>query len=237
MGKNIIQQARGRGGPRYRAPSFNYLGEAKHRNLDNQIVQGIITDIMHCPGHYAPLSRVKYQNGEVCWLITPQGVKVGDKVESGLTSPVGTGNTVSLKNIPEGTQVYNVENAPGDGGKFIRSSGTTGKVLAKTEKNVKIMMPSRKEKDFNPDCRANIGIVAGDGRTEKPFAKAGKVFFAKRARNKLYPITSGVSQNSVDHPFGGKSSHHKGRPTVAPKYAPAGRKVGKVRPRRTGMRR
>ena len=165
------------------------------------------------------------------------GKKVGDKVESGLTAPVGTGNTVSLKNIPEGTQVYNIEKAPGDGGKFIRSSGTTGKILAKTEKTVKIMMPSRKEKDFNPDCRANIGIVAGAGRTEKPFAKAGKVFFAKRARNKLYPITSGVSQNSVDHPFGGKSSHHKGRPTVAPKYAPAGRKVGKVRPRRTGMRR
>src|SRR3989344_9484655 len=105
MGKNIIQQARGKGSMRYRAPSFNYLGEAKHRNLDNQIIQGVITDIMHCPGHYAPLSRVRYQNGEITWLITPEGIKVGDQVTSGLNAPVGTGNTASLKNIPEGTLI------------------------------------------------------------------------------------------------------------------------------------
>ena len=237
MGKNIIQQARGRGGPRYRAPSFNYLGEAKHRKLDSALVQGVVTDIMHCPGHYAPLSRIKYVNEEVVWLITPDGIKVGDHVVSGNNAPVSVGNTVALKNIPEGTLIYNIESMPGDGGKFIRSSGTSGKVLAKSEKSIKILMPSRKEKDFDPGCRANIGVVAGAGRTEKPFAKAGKVFFAKRARNKLYPIVSGVSQNSVDHPYGGKSSHHKGRPTVSPRYAPAGRKVGKIRARRTGMKR
>ena len=237
MGKSIIQQARGKGGPRYRAPSFNYLGEAKHRSLDAHVVNGIVTDILHCPGHYAPLSRVRYENGEVIWMITPEGIKKGDSVQAGIHASVNTGNTVSLKNIPEGTLIFNIENTPGDGGKFVRSSGTTARVLAKFEKSVKVMMPSGKEKDFSYECRASIGTVAGAGRTEKPFAKAGKIFFAKRARNKLYPITSGVSQNSVDHPYGGKSSHHKGRPTVAPKYAPAGRKVGKIRPRRTGMRR
>ena len=94
-----------------------------------------------------------------------------------------------------------------------------------------------KEKDFNPDCRAQIGIVAGSGRKEKPFTKAGAKWFAKRARNKLYPIVAGLAMNAVDHPFGGKSSHKKGRPTVAPKYAPGGRNVGKIRPRRTGMKR
>jgi len=237
MGKSIIQQARGKGGPRYRAISFNFLGEAKHRNLDKLVVSGFITDIMHCAGHYAPLSRVKYDNGEVIWLITPEGIKVGDKIEAGTNAAISIGNTVSLRNIPEGTLIYNIENVPGDGGKFVRSSGTSAKVLAKFEKSIKVMMPSGVEKDFSGNCRANIGIVAGAGRTEKPFAKAGKVFYAKRARNKLYPITSGVSQNAVDHPYGGKSSHHKGRPTVAPKYAPAGRKVGKIRPRRTGMKR
>ncbi len=237
MGKNIISQRRGRGSPRYRAPSFNYLGDAKLRKLDNEVVTGNIIDILHCAGHTAPLCTIRYQNGEEVLSITPEGIKVGDQVMSGISAPAQVGNTVALKNIPEGTLIYNIENNPGDGGKFARTSGTTAKVLAKTDKSVKVMMPSKKEKDFNPGCRAQIGVVAGSGRTEKPFYKAGKRFYAKRARNKLYPNVSGVSMNSVDHPFGGKSSHHKGRPTVAPKYAPAGRKVGKIRPRRTGMRR
>jgi len=237
MGKNIISQRRGKGSMRYRAPSFNYVGEAKHRNFDNEVVSGTIIDIVNCPGHYAPLSRVRFQNGENILMITPEGIRVGEQIISGSNAPVRNGNAVSLKNIPEGTSVFNIENAPGDGGKFIRSSGTFGKILAKTESTVRILMPSRKEKDFHPNCRAQIGVVAGSGRTEKPFAKAGKRYHAKRARGKLYPNVSGVSMNSVDHPFGGKSSHHKGRPTVAPKYAPAGRKVGKIRPRRTGMKR
>ncbi len=237
MGKNIISQRRGRGTMRYRAPSFNYLGQAKHRKLDNEIVLGKIIDIVHCPGHYAPLCVIHYQNGEEIVTIAPEGIKVGDSIQAGINAPIENGNTVALKNIPEGTMIFNVENAPGDGGKFARSSGSSAKLIAKTEHSIKVLMPSRKEKDFNPGCRAQIGVVAGSGRTEKPFAKAGARHFHKKQRNKLYPNVSGVSMNAVDHPYGGKSSHHKGRPTIADKYAPAGRKVGKIRPRRTGMKR
>jgi large subunit ribosomal protein L2 len=222
---------------RYRAPSFNYVGAARHRKLDHEVVAGVVSDIVHCPGHYAPLCVIKFQNGEQSFMISPEGLRVGDFVKAGNSAPIEVGNTVALRNIPEGTLVCNIENAPGDGGKFVRSSGGSAKVLARTEKTVKIMMPSRREKDFNPDSRATIGVVAGGGRVEKPFAKAGTRHFAKKARNKLYPNVSGVSMNAVDHPYGGKSSHHKGRPTIAPKYAPAGRKVGKIRPRRTGYRR
>lgn len=237
MGKDLIAQRRGKGSPRYIAPSFKYAGEANHRKLDNEVVAGVVQDLIHCPGHSAPLGVIKYNNGEETLMIAPEGMKVGDHVAAGNTAPIVVGNVVALKNIPEGTLVSNLENAPGDGGKFIRSSGTFGKVIAKTEKAVKILMPSRKEKEFNPDCRAQIGVVAGSGRTDKPFTKAGAKYFARRARNKMYPTVCGVSMNSVDHPFGGKSSHHKGRPTIAPKDAPAGRKVGKIRPRRTGIRR
>ena len=237
MGKNIISQRRGRGTMRYRAPSFNYLGAAKHRQTDNQLHIGTVTDILHCPGHYAPLSKVIFQDRKEALSITAEGMKVGDQVISGKNAPIQVGNTVALVNIPEGTLIYNIESQPGDGGKFVRTSGTSAKILAKTEKSVKVLMPSRKEKDFNPDCRAQIGIVAGTGRTEKPFAKAGARAFARGARNKMHPIVSGVSMNAVDHPYGGKSSAHKGRPTVSPRYAPAGRKVGKIRARRTGYRR
>lgn len=237
MGKDLIQQRRGRGSIIYRAPSFNYVGQAKHRSLDKQIVAGNVIDIVHCPGHCAPLIKVKFQNGEDALMIAPEGIKVGDEIKAGPGAPAETGNCSALKDIPEGTNIMNIENNPGDGGRFARSSGAFGRILAKTNNAVKILMPSKKEKDFNPECRAQIGIAAGSGRTEKPFAKAGKKYFAKRARNKLYPTVSGVSMNAVDHPYGGKSSHHKGRPTIAPKYAPGGRNVGKIRPRRTGMKR
>ncbi len=235
MGKNIISQRRGKGTMRYRAPSFNYLGKAKHRNFDSSLVNGTIVDILHCPGHYAPLIKVHFENGEDVLMIAHEGAKVNDRIQAGKGAAIATGNSAVLKDIPEGTLIMNVENAPGDGGKFMRSSGSFGKILAKTGNTVKIMMPSRKEKEFNADCRAQIGVVAGAGRKEKPFAKAGNIFHAKRTRGKLYPTVSGVSMNAVDHPFGGKSSHHKGRPTIAPKYAPAGKKAGKIRPRRTGM--
>ena len=85
-------------------------------------------------------------------------------------------------------------------------------------------------------CRAAIGTVAGSGRVDKPFIKAGTKFHKMHARNKLYPKVCGVSMNAVDHPFGGSSSHVKGRPTQSPRSAPPGRKVGKVAPKRTGRR-
>ena len=106
--------------------------------------------------------------------------------------------------------------------------------MAKTASKIIIKLPSRKEKAFHPDCKAAIGIIAGGGRTEKPFLKAGTMYHKMRAKNKLYPSVSGTSMNAVDHPFGGTTSSHKGKPTVAPKHAPPGRKVGKLRPRRTG---
>ena len=111
------------------------------------------------------------------------------------------------------------------------------KLDAETETMIKIKLPSNKEKAFLPTCRAAIGIAAGAGRLEKPFMKAGTKFFKMRARNKLYPKVCGISMNAVDHPFGGCHSTHKGRPTLSPRSAPPGRKVGKIAPRRTGKKR
>ena len=89
---------------------------------------------------------------------------------------------------------------------------------------------------FLPDCRATIGVIAGSGRKEKPFLKAGTRHYAMKAKNKLYPQVSGTSMNSVDHPFGGSSSATKGRPTQSSRNAPPGRKVGKIAPKRTGRK-
>lgn len=231
MGKSLVQQARGRGGPTYRAPSFRYAGDVKYVS-SSKILLGRVVDIIHCPGHSAPLASVIYENSETGLLISPEGIKIGDQVS--LNGEPLMGNTTVLKNIPEGTLVCNLESHPGDGGKFARASGTFAKVLSKTQNSVVIMLPSKKVREFLPACRATIGTVAGGGRLEKPFLKAGNKYYRMQQRNKYWPRTSGTSQNAVDHPFGGKRSSRKGRPTIAPRDAPAGRKVGKLRPRKTG---
>lgn len=233
MGKRLIQQRRGRGTLTYRSPSFRFKGEVKHHNLETS---GRVTDLVHCAGHTAPLMKVAYLSGEEVLNLAPEGVKIGDEIAIGRDAEIKEGNVLPLKNIPEGTLVHNIELSPGDGGKLVRSSGTFAKIVAKTDKSVRIILPSKKEKMFIPECRAAVGIVAGAGRLEKPFLKAGTRSKKMRARNKLYPIVSGVAMNSVDHPFGGSSSNSKGRPTLSARSAPPGRKVGMVAPRRTGRK-
>jgi large subunit ribosomal protein L2 len=98
-----------------------------------------------------------------------------------------------------------------------------------------ILMPSKKEKEFNGKCRAIIGSVAGSGRLDKPIVKAGKSFYIKKTRNKLWPRTSAVKMNAIDHPFGsGRGKRIKSK--IAKRNAPPGAKVGLIRPSRTGKK-
>jgi large subunit ribosomal protein L2 len=234
MGKNLAQQARGKGGPTYRAPSFNYAGEAKLFPLRRETQNLTVVDIIHCPGHSAPLLKVKDANGEEGLMIASENVRVGETVSIGSDAEMKHGNTMPLNIIPEGTLIFNIELMPGDGGRFVRASGTYAKIVTQSKEGVTVLLPSKKQRLFNPNCRASIGIVAAGNRTEKPFMKAGLKYFAMKARNRYWPSVSGASQNAVDHPFGGSSSSRKGRPTIAPKNAPPGRKVGMLHPRHTG---
>ncbi len=234
MGKRLIQQARGKGSPRYTAPSFKYKGRAKHKSFNNETMTGTIVDFIHCSGHSSPLAQIEYTDGELGLMISPEGLRVGETVTIGTESSVSSGNTLSLGQIPEGTQVFNIEGVPGDGGKFVRASGTFAKVVLQTEDKVIVILPSKKKKTFHPNCRASIGVVAGGGRTEKPIAKAGKKHYMMKARNKLWPIVSGGSMNAVDHPFGNSRSLRNAKAKPSPRNAPPGRKVGMIRARHTG---
>ncbi|MBI2145216.1 50S ribosomal protein L2 [Candidatus Woesearchaeota archaeon] len=240
MGKNLIQQRRGKGTIRFRAPSFRYIGEVKHRDYTaperSGKVIGTVVSIEHSSGHYAPIIRVRYDDSQESIQIAPEGIRVGDAVEAGSEAGIASGNTLPLSKIPEGTLIYNIESLPGDGGKFVRTSGLAARVIAKSEKEVSIQLPSKKLRNFNPGCRATIGLVAGAGRTEKPLLKAGTNLFKKMARNKFWPQVKGQSMNAVAHPHGGSRSSKKNKPTIAKKYASAGGKVGHLRPRRTGRR-
>lgn len=233
MGKNIIPQARGKGGPRYRSPGHNFAGAARNRRLNEEPITGTVIDLINCPGHSAPLVYIQYEDGEECLSIAPEGIRVGEQIVAG-NNESNTGNLLYLEDIPEGTAIYNIESQPGDGGKFCRSSGTFAKVMEKTRDGIIVRLPSKKQKLFKKGCRACIGIVAGSGRTEKPFLKAGFKHKLKKARNKLYPKVSGGAMNAVDHPFGNKRSSRKSNAKPISRNAPPGRKVGMVAAKRTG---
>ncbi|MEK6874821.1 MAG: 50S ribosomal protein L2 [Nanoarchaeota archaeon] len=237
MGKNLIQQARGKGGPTYRSPSFRYAGEIKLYPLTDQTILGCVKEIIKCPGHSAPLIHTAYQDGIHTLTSAAEGIREGQSVEFGPNAEIKPGNTLPISQIPEGTLIFNIENRPGDGGKFCRASGTFAKIIARNDNKVLVLLPSKKQKAVGSTCRATIGIIAGGGRTEKPILKAGVAYHKHRAKNKLYPKISGTSQNAVDHPFGKSRSAKKGRPTQAPHNAPPGRNVGKLRPRRVGYKR
>ncbi|MBI1935157.1 50S ribosomal protein L2 [Candidatus Woesearchaeota archaeon] len=237
MGKSLIQQKRGKGGPRYRAPSFRYKGEVGFARLEcGKLMSAEVKDIVHSSGHFAPLIELKYSNGEIGLLQAPEGIKTGDMIEMSDNAELKPGNILPLKSIPEGTQIYNIESSPGDGGKFARTNGAFARVITKMENGILVELPSSKRRTFLPECRAAIGVVAGSGRTDKPFLKAGNKFYAKTARNKVWPNVSGTSMNSVSHPFGGRSSHAKGIPTQSARNSPPGRKVGNIAPKRSGRR-
>ncbi len=234
MGKNLIQQARGKGGPRYRAPSFKYKAKVEYPREANK---GTIVDFVKCRGHSSPLAKIKYENGEETFVVAAEGIRVGDTVKIGTRAPKENGNTLFLEDVPVGTSIFNIESNPGDGGKFVRSGGCFAKIVGKRKGEIEVLLPSKKKKIFNPKCRATVGVIAGSGRKDKPFMKAGKRHYKMKAKNKLYPQTSGQAMNAVDHPYGTSRSSKKGRPTIARRNAPPGAKVGKIRPRRTGKKR
>jgi len=118
---------------------------------------------------------------------------------------------------------------PGDGGRFVRAAGAQAVVVSQGDRTV-IQLPSGQFRTFHPDCRATIGAVAGAGRGDKPFYRAGKKWFSFRSFSKAYFIVRGVAMNPVDHPHGGGSHQHVGKPSTVGFDAPPGRKVGRMSP-------
>jgi large subunit ribosomal protein L2 len=235
MGKRIIQQARGKGSLTYkvRKKAFRYkLSYPMHEG------EAEIVNLIHSPGHTAPLMKLKIstpEGDEVFYNPAFNGAFIGQKVEIG-SSNIKEGNIMSLENIPSGTKIFNIEKNPGDGGKMMRAAGASATVSKKLDhRKMTVLMPNKKEVIISADCRATIGTVAGSGKTSKPFMTAGKKFHKMKALGKIYPKISAVSVNAIDHPFGsGRGKRIKSK--IARRDASPGRKVGHLRPRRTGKR-
>ncbi|HVL47289.1 MAG TPA: 50S ribosomal protein L2 [Candidatus Thermoplasmatota archaeon] len=235
MGKRLITQRRGAGKPPHTSPSHQHKGPVK-LPLVRETIEAKVEDIIHDPGHTAPIAVMNLPTGAKHHLLANEGVHVGQTIKIG-SDEITPGNVVALKRIPEGTPVYMIEAAPGDGGKFIRAAGTAGAVVGRTADIVVVRLPSGTFKNFNPNCRATIGVVAGGGRGDKPIAKAGKAYHKVRAKATLWPRVRGIAKNPVDHPHGGGNAHRKeGKPTTVKRGTPPGRNVGHIAAKRTGLK-
>ena len=226
MGKRLIPQRRARGGSHYRSPSHRHVDDIR---IPHYEAEGTIKDLIQAPGRTCPLAVIDFE-GKKSYQLAVEGTRVGQKISLG-GEVVKAGNILTLANIPEGTLVHNVEGQPGDGAQVAQTAGTAA-LGVRRGKVVVLTMPSGELKEFNPNCRAVIGVVAGGGRIDKPLGKAGKNYLTLRSRSVANKKTKGVAMNAVDHPNGGGSHPHVGGPNCHGRNAPPGQKAGFIAPKK-----
>ena len=231
MGKRIIQQARGKGSHTYRVKRNAFKFKIQFpRKLEGE---GKVLKLLNSPAHSAPLAKINSAQGNF-YIPAFEKMVEGQKIKFNGES-IEKGDILNLGRIPIKTKIYCIESRPGDGGKFIKTGGSFATIEKFSGENVIVSMPSKKERIFDKKCRAVIGVISGSGRLEKPLLKAGKMYHIKKAKNKLYPRTSAVKMNVIDHPFGsGRGKRIKSK--IAKRNAPPGARVGLIRPSRTGKK-
>ena len=231
MGKRLKTQRRGKGTPRYKAPSHRFRSTGKYREEE---MAGLVTNFTKDQSKHSLLMNIKWEDGTKTTYIAPEGIRVNSEIKQG-GKDLAIGNILKLSDIPEGIPIFNIEKAPGDGGKLVRTTGTSATIVARQKDKIIIKLPSKRMLPLKENCRATIGITAGGGRPDKPLVKAGKNYFKKKAKGQKYPVVRGVAMNPVNHPHGG-CQHHTGKASTVKRNTPPGRKVGHIAARRTGRK-
>jgi large subunit ribosomal protein L2 len=235
MGKRITQQARGKGSFTFRVRKKAYRYKLSYPKL-NSTGPGKVLKLFNSSAHSAPLAKIRI-NDEIFLMPAVNGIYEGQEIQIGKrieNKPAEPGDILRLKDISQGTKVFNIESVPGNGGKILRSSGSSALVSGKDMKGVELTIKRRKIK-LNEDCRASIGSAAGDGRLSKPLVKAGKQHHIMKSKGRKWHRTSAVKVNAIDHPFGGgRGKRIKSK--IAKRNASPGKKVGHLRPKRTGKK-
>ncbi len=230
MGKRIIQQRRGKGGHTYK--TREKAGKIRVGYLVDTSGEFECVKLTSSVGHSAPIAKFMNKDGVVFSNFAADLIYVGQNIKMGGNNH---GDISKIGDLKNGTEIFNIEHNPGDGGKFVRSGGNAAVVMAKEGDVVKVMMPSKRNKKFKVNCRVTIGRAAGDGRVSKPILKAGKKFYIMKMKSKLWPRVSAVKMNAIDHPFGsGRGKRIKSK--IAKRNASPGKKVGHLRPARTGRK-
>ena len=184
------------------------------RNKDGQTAT--VLTIEYDPNRSARIALVEYQDGEKRYIIAPNGLKVGQVIESGSGVSPDLGNALPLAEIPVGTLVHNIELRPGQGGAMARSAGTFAQLAAREGNHAILRLPSGETRMVLVACRATVGTVSNPDHNLESFGKAGRSRWLGRR-----PHNRGVVMNPHDHPMGGGEGRASGGHPRSRKGLPA----------------
>ncbi|HJU86051.1 MAG TPA: 50S ribosomal protein L2 [Gemmatimonadota bacterium] len=179
---------------------------------DKHGIPGKVATIEYDPNRSANIALIHYADGEKRYILAPNGLSVGDRIEAGPGADVKPGNTLPLSSIPLGTTIHNVELKPGKGGQLARAAGAGVQLVAREGRFCLLRLPSTEVRRVHADCQATIGQVGNLEHENLSLGKAG----ASRWRGRR-PKVRGVAMNPIDHPLGGgEGKSSGGRHPVTP---------------------
>ncbi len=166
------------------------------RDKDN--IPGTVKTIEYDPNRSAYISLIIYSDGEKRYILTPNGIRIGQEIYSGSKALPEVGNTMFLSDIPLGSIVHNIELSPGKGGSMARCAGSYAQLTSRDGKYAVLKLPSGESRMVLTTCRATIGSVSNTDHANISLGKAGRKRWLGRR-----PHTRGVAMNPIDHPMGG----------------------------------
>ncbi len=181
--------------------------------------------IEYDPNRTAHIALIKYdETGDFSYILSPQNIKIGDKIISSEKAEIKVGNCMQLKHIPTDTLIHNVEMKPGKGGQLNRSAGTYSQLIGKDSEYAQIKLSSGETRIVRIECRATIGMVSNPDNKNIKLGKAGR----KRWMG-IRPVVRGVAMNPVDHPHGGGEGRTSGgrNPVSRKGFSAKGKKTRK----------
>jgi large subunit ribosomal protein L2 len=179
------------------------------RNRDG--IPATVAAIEYDPNRSANIALLHYADGDKRYILAPEALKLGDKVECGAEADIKPGNALQLKHIPLGTVVHAIELKPGAGAQLARGAGSQAQLMAKEGKFALLKLPSGEQRMVQAECRATIGQVGNVEHENISIGKAGRSrWLGKRSH------VRGVAMNPVDHPHGGGEGRSKGNHPQSP---------------------
>jgi large subunit ribosomal protein L2 len=164
-----------------------------------------VAAVEYDPNRSARIALLHYADGEKSYILCPDGLKVGDEVVSSRHADIKPGNAMTLRHIPMGTAIHNIEMKKGKGGQIVRSAGTYAQLMAKDGDYAQVRLPSGEVRKIHMDCKATIGHVSNSDHAHIVYGKAGRTRWLGRR-----PHNRGVAMNPVDHPMGGGEGRSSG---------------------------
>jgi large subunit ribosomal protein L2 len=168
-------------------------------------VPATVERLEYDPNRSAFIALVRYEDGQLSYILAPQRLAAGDQIVAGLKADIKPGNALPLKNIPVGTIVHNVEMKAGKGGQLARSAGTYVQLVGKDQGYAQIRLSSGELRMVRGECMATIGAVSNPDQQNINLGKAGRSRWLGRR-----PHVRGVAMNPIDHPHGGGEGRTSG---------------------------